>query len=96
MLDDRQAYTSPMLVTLAGERQILVVSAKRAFGLTPEGRLLWEYPWSTKYDINASQPVITGLDSLILSSGYGHGAARVRSAGKAEALRQRANGRTRA
>ena len=26
-LDDKQAYTSPMLVTLAGKRQILVVSA---------------------------------------------------------------------
>ena len=31
-LDDKQAYTSPMLVTLAGRRQILVVSAQRADG----------------------------------------------------------------
>ena len=47
-LDDPQAYTSPMLVTLGGLRQILVVSARRAMGLTvEEGRLLWEYPWVT-------------------------------------------------
>ena len=32
-LDDQQAYTSPMLVTLGGVRQILVVSATRAMGL---------------------------------------------------------------
>jgi hypothetical protein len=34
-LDDRQAYVSPVLVTLAGTRQIVVVSATRAVGLDP-------------------------------------------------------------
>jgi outer membrane protein assembly factor BamB len=77
-LDDKQAYMSPMLVTLAGQRQILVVTATRAVGLTPGGKLLWEYPWSTSYDINAAQPVIVDADRIILSSGYGHGAAMVR------------------
>lgn len=76
-LDDKQAYTSPMLVTLAGERQILVVSAKRAMGLTLDGRLLWDYPWTTSYDINSAQPVIVGPNRFILSAGYGHGAALV-------------------
>ena len=43
-LDDKQAYTSPMLVTLAGKRQLLVVSARRAMGITVEdGTLLWDY-----------------------------------------------------
>ena len=77
-LDDKQAYVSPMLVTLAGQRQILIVTATRAVGLTLEGKLLWEYPWSTEYDINASQPVIVDADRFILSAGYGHGAAMVR------------------
>jgi outer membrane protein assembly factor BamB len=76
-LDDKQAYTSPMLVTLAGERQILIVTARRAMGLTPDGKLLWEYPWNTTYDINASQPVMVGPDRFFLSAGYGHGAALV-------------------
>ena len=78
-LDDKQAYTSPMLVTLAGKRQILVVSGSRAMGLNPEdGALLWEYPWRTSFDINSAQPVITGPDRLILSAGYDHGAALIR------------------
>jgi outer membrane protein assembly factor BamB len=77
-LDDKQAYTSPMLVTLAGERQIIVVTALRAVGLTTGGRLLWEYPWRTEYDINSAQPVIAGPDRFILSAAYGHGAALVR------------------
>lgn len=77
-LNDKQAYTSPMLVTLAGERQILVVTGSRAVGLTPSGKMLWEHPWTTEYDINASQPVIAGPDTFILSAGYGHGAALIR------------------
>jgi outer membrane protein assembly factor BamB len=77
-LNDKAAYTSPMLVTLAGERQIVAVTAQRAVGLTTNGTLLWEYPWTTEYDINAAQPVITGPDTFILSAGYGHGSALVR------------------
>ena len=57
-LDDQQAYSSPMLVTLAGVRQILVFSATRVMGLTPDrGDVLWEYPWKTDYDVNAAQPL---------------------------------------
>jgi outer membrane protein assembly factor BamB len=77
-LDDRAAYTSPMLVTLAGKRQILAVTASRAVGLTVEdGALLWDFPWKTSYDVNAAQPVITEPDRFILSAGYDHGAALV-------------------
>jgi outer membrane protein assembly factor BamB len=80
VLDDPQAYTSPMLVTLGGVRQILVVSGRRAVGLAVEdGRQLWEYPWSTFNGINVAQPVIIrtdgGNDRVFLSASYGHGAA---------------------
>ena len=75
-LDDPTAYVSPMLVTLAGTRQLLVVSAVRAVGLAPEdGRLLWEYPWPTDMGINAAQPLLLGGDRVFLSAGYGQGAA---------------------
>jgi outer membrane protein assembly factor BamB len=77
-LDDKQAYVSPMLATLAGQRQILNVTATRALGLSPDGKLLWEYPWPTSNDINVAQPVLVDGERFILSSGYGHGAAMVR------------------
>ncbi len=74
VLDDKQAYTSPMLVTLNGRRQLLVVSAQRAMGLDPEaGTLLWEFPWTTEYGINSAQPLIVGEDTIFISAGYGHG-----------------------
>jgi outer membrane protein assembly factor BamB len=75
-LDDQQAYTAPMLVTLAGVRQILVVTATRAVGLDVEdGRLIWEYPWANYIGINVAQPLLLGADRVFLSAGYGHGAA---------------------
>jgi outer membrane protein assembly factor BamB len=75
-LNDRQAYASPSLVTLGGVRQILVFSATRLMGLTPDrGQVLWEYPWKTDYDVNASQPLVIGNDRIFVSSGYGTGAA---------------------
>lgn len=85
-LGDRQAYTSPMLVTLANKRQIITVTAMRAVGLEVEtGKMLWEYPWVTDYDVNSAQPIVVGGSRFILSAGYGHGAAMVDVAsGKAE------------
>jgi len=89
-LDDRQAYTSPMLVTLGGRRQIITVTASRALGMTFEdGALLWEYPWVTEYDVNASQPIVTGPNRVFISTGYGHGAAvlELQPAGKTFTVR---------
>src|SRR5207245_3542268 len=49
-LDDKQAYTSPMLVTLAGKRQMLVVSARRRMGGKGGNRSLrWGEPWTGEW-----------------------------------------------
>jgi outer membrane protein assembly factor BamB len=66
-LDDRAAYSSPMLVTLAGVRQILAHTETRLVGLSPaNGTLLWEFPWRTP---NASaQPLITAPDRVFISA----------------------------
>src|ERR1017187_890607 len=75
-LDDRVAYTSPILATLAGRRQIVWISAQRAVGLVPEnGALLWEYAFPAQMDMNCSQPVVVDEASVLLSSSPGPGAA---------------------
>lgn len=75
-LDDQASYSSPMLVTLDGLRQILIFTASRLAGITPEsGELLWEFPWRTEYDVNASQPLLLGPKRVFISTGYGAGAA---------------------
>jgi outer membrane protein assembly factor BamB len=77
-LNDTQAYVSPMLVTLAGKRQILVETANRVVGLTVEdGSLLWETSWNTDMGIKCSQPIVIESNRFFLSSGYGKGAALV-------------------
>ena len=73
-LDDRPSYSSPMLVTLAGVRQILTLTATRLVGLSPEtGKLLWERPWRTPNQ--ASQPLVAGPDRVFIATGFGTDAA---------------------
>jgi len=91
VLNDRQAYVSPMLVTLAGRRQILVESSERVAGLAPEnGALLWSYGWNTDNGINVSQPLIVDKNRIFVSSGYGKGAALVEITGSGNSLSARA------
>jgi outer membrane protein assembly factor BamB len=89
-LDDTQAYVSPMLVTLNGRRQIVVVSSTRVVGLVPEsGALLWSYPWDTSMGINVSQPIVVAANRFFISAGYGKGAALVEIAGSGNSLNAR-------
>jgi outer membrane protein assembly factor BamB len=75
-LDDKAAYASPTVATVAGRRQLLLMTARRAVGVTvDDGKLLWEYPWVTEEDINAAQPIAVAANRVYISSGYGHGAA---------------------
>lgn len=80
----RQAsYASPIVATLAGEQQIVVVNeswvtAHRA----SDGKILWEHPWAHETDTDAScaQPVPLGEDRLFLSKGYGVGCSLLKIA----------------
>jgi outer membrane protein assembly factor BamB len=87
---DTAAYVSPMLVTLAGRRQVLAVSASRVFGLAPEdGALLWSNSWDTSMGINVSQPIIVDKNRFFISSGYGKGAALVELSGSGKSFNAR-------
>jgi outer membrane protein assembly factor BamB len=87
---DTAAYVSPMLVTLAGRRQILVVSSARVFGLAPEdGSLLWSNGWDTSMGINVSQPIIVDKNRFFISSGYSKGAALVEVQGSGKSFTAR-------
>jgi outer membrane protein assembly factor BamB len=90
-LDDQVAYTSPILATLAGRRQIVWISAQRAVGLAPEnGALLWEYAFPGQMGMNCSQPVVVDDTSVLLSSAQGPGAALLEIAKTGETYTARA------
>jgi outer membrane protein assembly factor BamB len=87
---DTASYTSPMLVTLAGQRQVLVVTASRVLGLAPEdGSALWSYAWDTQMGINVSQPIMVDKNRFFISAGYGKGAALVEVTGSGKTLAAR-------
>ena len=75
-LNDRAGYTSPILATLAGRRQIVWISGERALGLAVDhGKLLWEFPFPAQMDMNCSQPVVVDDVNVFISSAPGPGAA---------------------
>jgi outer membrane protein assembly factor BamB len=74
---NRQAsYCTPIVTTLAGERQIISVNEGwvTAHRMT-DGAVLWEHPWSGDSDTNpnCTQPIPLAGDRLFLSKGYGVG-----------------------
>ena len=90
-LNDRQGYVSPMLMTLAGRRQVVVVTSSRIVGLAPEnGTLLWSTDWDTDMGINVSQPLVVDQNRFFISSGYGKGAALIQIDGKGNTFSARA------
>ena len=71
------SYSSPVLATLAGTEQILIVNEATVSGHDlPSGRALWEHPWPghTNRDPNVSQPVPIAPNLIFVSKGYGQGA----------------------
>jgi len=70
-------------------RQLIYLTGTRLVSLSPEdGRLFFELPWKTSYDVNAATPVFVPPDRLFVSTGYDVGAALYRietAAGKAAA-----------
>jgi outer membrane protein assembly factor BamB len=79
VLDDEATYSSPMLVELAGQEQLLVVTDHRAVGLQiRDGALLWMTPWIVKeHNRDNAQPVLLATNRFLLSAGYGTGSEAV-------------------
>jgi hypothetical protein len=87
--DDLAGYSSAVAVEVGGVRQIVFFTAKRLLGVDPrDGKLLWEFPWVTDFDVNAATPLPIKasrdgkeLNYVFISSGYRRGSALVRIGG---------------
>lgn len=78
-LSGQPGYSTPLAITVSGLRQIVVFSAKSLRAVAPaDGKLLWELPWETSYDVNAAMPIFIPPDRLFISSGYDVGGALLR------------------
>lgn len=74
--NDPVSYSSPMLATLGGKRQIVVVNAASVAGFDPAGgQLLWRYDWpAAAGQPTVPQPVVVANNRLLITKGYGVGA----------------------
>jgi outer membrane protein assembly factor BamB len=89
-LDEPVGYSSPVAVTIAGQRQILLLTGKSLVAVRAnDGKLCWRYPWTTMYDVNAATPLTFAVGRngesqnaaadealyVFISSGYARGCA---------------------
>jgi len=76
---DGPAYASPIIVTLAGARQIVTQSQQRLIGLAAaDGKLLWSIPFTTSYDQNIITPIL--FRDILIFSGLDKGVIAMRVA----------------
>ncbi len=71
-------YTSPMLATIAGVRQVVMFQKHGVAGVAPaDGKILWKYTGYTgKRPI--PNPVVVADGRIFLTSGYGAGCAMIK------------------
>ncbi|MGH7140308.1 MAG: PQQ-binding-like beta-propeller repeat protein, partial [Pirellulales bacterium] len=74
--DDAAGYGSPLERVLDGREQIVILNRPGLSGHDPTtGEVLWQFPWTNSSETNCSQPVPVGENRLLISTGYGKGAA---------------------
>jgi outer membrane protein assembly factor BamB len=67
-------YATPIPFLSAGARQVAIFSSKALMAVrVNDGRELWRHPWTTKWDINAADPIVSG--SRVFLSSFDRGAA---------------------
>ena len=83
-LDDPLGQATPVFVESDDAPQVIFFTGAGAVGVTAiKGKLLWRYPWKTRYDLNISTPIFTD-GKVFISSNYGTGAAVLRLTDKSE------------
>ncbi len=70
-------YSSPVVMTLDGVRQIVAVNESTVAGFDLTGFQLWEFAWpgNSDADANTSQATQVGINRVLVSKGYGTGGA---------------------
>ena len=69
------AYGTGVPFDLDGKKSLAMLVAKEFIGLdVGTGEVLWQIPWETRSEINATDVIISG-DKIFVSTGYGVGCA---------------------
>ena len=86
--ETKAGYSSPMLGTLGGVRQMLIFDGVGLAGYDPaDGRELWRSPWKSDFDINAAQPIVLDDQRVVITSAAGAVPVRVQADGQVDRRR---------
>lgn len=91
--DEQITYSSPVVMTLLGRRQIVYLSEATAAGYDiGTGERIWEHPWTgdSNSDATVSQVVQISDSDILLSKGYLRGASRIHLVREEDAWRTEA------
>jgi outer membrane protein assembly factor BamB len=79
-------YSTPVPFDQGSQRAVALFSTTALEAVTvADGKLLWQFPWKTRYGVNAADPVING-NKIFISSGYDEGCALVQAGGNKPAV----------
>jgi outer membrane protein assembly factor BamB len=71
-------YASAVIAEIHGTRVVLTMSGKSLLGVdAADGRLLFEFPMQTSYDVHATTPICVD-NHVFISAGYGTGSFMLR------------------
>jgi outer membrane protein assembly factor BamB len=71
-------YASPILRTIAGQRQVICPTGQSVLGIDPaKGKVLWRYVLGNAFNATGSNPVWAD-DTLFISAAYGGGCAALK------------------
>ncbi|MCA9061909.1 MAG: PQQ-binding-like beta-propeller repeat protein [Planctomycetaceae bacterium] len=77
-------YSTPVLATIGGVRQLVQFGNQSVFGVAlDDGRMLWNYPAAANGTANCCSPIVDS-DHVFASSAYGTGGGLVRITGSGE------------
>jgi outer membrane protein assembly factor BamB len=76
---DGPGYSSPIVVTLGGLRQVVTLTDKNVVGIAAvDGKLLWKFPWPDEWNENIVTPLL--YKDLLIFSGVRRGTVALRVA----------------
>ncbi|MCR9200577.1 MAG: PQQ-binding-like beta-propeller repeat protein [Planctomycetaceae bacterium] len=85
--DELAGYSSPIMATLAGVKQVVAVNGAEVLSLDPAtGAVLWEFPFVTEYNCNTASPVVLDADRVLISAGENHGSVVLKVTGSGKSL----------
>ncbi|MHC4989137.1 MAG: outer membrane protein assembly factor BamB family protein, partial [Planctomycetota bacterium] len=84
--NDVSGYATPVPYQQDDKTRVCIFGKNTVAGIEPKtGAVVWSYPWETKHNVNAADPIIFD-QKVFITSGYGHGCALIDISGSEPTL----------